>query len=135
VGRTGAGRTTPLDGQVDRMTPGGQSQHESRPRDGTADIYPASQSQTSYNQYSQLQTGFGIDVRYAAPLCLVAVDVSGVGPAVRGEPVRRQAPDPAEFGGGEHPRAAGAQTLGSLDPEYLEPPNRQKGPCAALGAD
>jgi hypothetical protein len=44
-----------MDGQVDRMTPGGQSQHESRPRDGTADIYPASQSQTSYNQYSQSQ--------------------------------------------------------------------------------
>jgi hypothetical protein len=44
-----------MDGQVDRMTPVGQSQHESRPRDGTADIYPASQSQTSYNQYSQLQ--------------------------------------------------------------------------------
>ncbi len=44
-----------MDGQVDRMTPGGQSQQESRPRDGTADIYPASQSQTSYNQYSQSQ--------------------------------------------------------------------------------
>jgi hypothetical protein len=53
-----AGRVpaVPPDGRTSRPNyTWGQLQHESRPRGGTADIYPASQSQTSYKQLSQFQ--------------------------------------------------------------------------------
>jgi hypothetical protein len=52
------------------------------------------------------RTAVGIYVRCDAPLCGVA-DALGIGPVVKGETVLRKTHYPAEFGGGEHSRAAG----------------------------